>query len=71
MAGMAQFIQKSKLWQGGATSITLATVGHTITSCHTFVIFLMHHSAMLSVMSFPGTANASAFHFAGISSSKI
>ena len=42
VAGVAQFIRKSKLWQGGATSIIPATVGHAVTSRHTFVIFLMN-----------------------------
>jgi len=50
VAGMAQFIWKSKLWQGGATSIISATVGHAVTSRHTFVIFLMWVTIMTHAM---------------------
>ena len=38
---MAQLIRRSKLWRCGARSITPATLCHAITTCHTFVIFLM------------------------------
>ena len=39
---VAQFIRRSKLWRCGTRSITPATLRHAITTCHTFVIFLMY-----------------------------
>ena len=41
MTCVAQFIRRSKLWRCGARSITPATLRHAITTCHSFVIFLM------------------------------
>ena len=41
MTRVAQFIRRSKSWRCGARSITPATLRHAITTCHTFVIFLM------------------------------